>query len=389
MVIYGPHSANYDVDLGPITLVDWSHTTADELYSYAQTKGPPLLQNALINGVNTYGDGGARYETVFESGTRYLLRIVNTAIDTHFKFSIDNHTMTVVSADFVPIEPYQATVLDINMGQRYEVIVEADQDGGNYWMRAVPQAACSANNNTNNIKGIVRYDASSTEDPATPLWLRNEVDSCVDELSSNLVPIVRQTVGEISNRGGDENLGVAVGFVGDLFKWRIGSTSMAVEWEEPSVLQVHNNDSDWTNTDAILELNEPDQWVYFVIETTLAVPHPMHLHGHDFVILASEAAATWSSETPLNFDNPPRRDVATLPAAGYLVLAFQTDNPGAWLMHCHIGWHTSQGLALQFIERFDDMQSMMAGKSDTLTDTCAAWNDYVERTGLEEEDSGV
>lgn len=25
-----------------------------------------------------------------------------------------------------------------------------------------------------------------------------------------------------------------------------------------------------------------------------------------------------------------------LPAGGYLVMAFITDNPGAWLMHCHI-----------------------------------------------------
>jgi drug/metabolite transporter superfamily protein YnfA len=25
-----------------------------------------------------------------------------------------------------------------------------------------------------------------------------------------------------------------------------------------------------------------------------------------------------------------------LPGGGYLVLAFVTDNPGAWLMHCHI-----------------------------------------------------
>lgn len=31
-----------------------------------------------------------------------------------------------------------------------------------------------------------------------------------------------------------------------------------------------------------------------------------------------------------------RRDVASLPGGGYLVLAFKTDNPGSWLMHCHI-----------------------------------------------------
>lgn len=33
----------------------------------------------------------------------------------------------------------------------------------------------------------------------------------------------------------------------------------------------------------------------------------------------------------LNGNNPVRRDVAMLPAAGWMLLAFKTDNPGAWL----------------------------------------------------------
>lgn len=35
----------------------------------------------------------------------------------------------------------------------------------------------------------------------------------------------------------------------------------------------------------------------------------------------------------LNFENPPRRDTAMLPAGGWLVFAFETNNPGAWIMH--------------------------------------------------------
>ena len=53
----------------------------------------------------------------------------------------------------------------------------------------------------------------------------------------------------------------------------------------------------------------------------------------------------------LNRTNPPRRDVALLPANGYLIIAFKSDNPGAWLLHCHIAWHASAGLALQVLER--------------------------------------
>ncbi len=125
IIINGPASANYDTDLGTLFLSDWCHHTADELYTASQTTGPPTLDNGLINGTNVYGDDdsdtqtGTRFNTSFTAGTSYRLRLINGAIDTMFKFSIDNHTLTVISADFVPIEPYDTTVLSIGMGMFY------------------------------------------------------------------------------------------------------------------------------------------------------------------------------------------------------------------------------------------------------------------------------
>lgn len=123
IVINGPASANYDVDLGPLMLSDWSHETSDALYTHAQIVGPPQLANGLINGTNVFGEDGwanqtgSRFEVSVTSGTSYRLRLVNTAIDTHWKFMIDNHTMTVMATDLVPIVPYTQTVLDIGMGK--------------------------------------------------------------------------------------------------------------------------------------------------------------------------------------------------------------------------------------------------------------------------------
>jgi FtsP/CotA-like multicopper oxidase with cupredoxin domain len=116
MVIHGPATADYDEELEFILLSDWTHQTSDELYSFAQTVGPPLLNNGLINGKNIGPDGGSRFETSFESGKSYRVRIVNTAIDTHYKFAIDGHKFQVIAMDFVPIVPYETTYLDINMG---------------------------------------------------------------------------------------------------------------------------------------------------------------------------------------------------------------------------------------------------------------------------------
>jgi FtsP/CotA-like multicopper oxidase with cupredoxin domain len=57
------------------------------------------------------------------------------------------------------------------------------------------------------------------------------------------------------------------------------------------------------------------------------------LHGHDFYILGA-GQQTWrdSDINTLNYNNPTRRDTAMLPSNGWLALAFQTDNPGAWVM---------------------------------------------------------
>lgn len=121
IVINGPAAADYDVDAGVLLLTDWSHRTADELYYSALSSGPPQLTNGLINGTNTWTSSGTtvgeRFNMSFTSGSSYRLRLVNTAIDSYFKFSIDNHTMTVIAADFVPIVSYNTTVLNIAMGK--------------------------------------------------------------------------------------------------------------------------------------------------------------------------------------------------------------------------------------------------------------------------------
>ncbi|KAF2141091.1 multicopper oxidase [Aplosporella prunicola CBS 121167] len=388
IIINGPASSNYDEDLGSLFLNDWSHQTVDELYDSAQTDGPPTLDNGLINGTNLYNSSGtvtgSRFETTWTEGTSYRLRIVNGAVDTHFKFMVDNHTMTVIANDFVPIVPYEATVLDIAMGQRYDVIITADQAdvASDFWLRAIPQTACSDNDSTNNIKGIVHY-GTSTGMPATTAY--SYTDGCDDEDLSNLVPYVSKD----ASSGTSLAESVAVGQNDDnLFRWFMNSTSMQVYWEDPTLLQVYNDDLNFTTESGVVQLDSANQWYYLVIETSNAVPHPIHLHGHDMSILAQGTGSYDSADVSLDLTNPPRRDTAMLPASGYLVIAFETDNPGSWLCHCHIGWHTSEGFAIQILERYTELQEMI--DSDVLNSNCEAWTTYAEGSSVEEvNDSGI
>ena len=383
MVIHGPATANYDEELDSIFLTDWSHTTVDELYPAAEAGGPPLMDTGLINGKNSWNGLGSRYSKTIESGKKYRLRVVNGAIDTFFKFSIDNHPFTVIAMDFVPVVPYQTNVLDISMGQRYDLIIEANQEAADYWMRAIPQLTCSSNADPDNIRGIIRYDASSTADPTSTAF--EQTDSCNDEPLNKLVPHLSQKV--IDPKTDDSDMTVSVFASGTVFKWKIGLDSMLVKWAEPSLLQISNGNATFESEEAVWQLPDKNQWVYFVIETFIPVPHPIHLHGHDFFILAAAESATYDDSVVLNLDNPPRRDVAVLPSSGYLVISFLTDNPGAWLMHCHIGWHTSEGLALQFVERESEIPALL--DAEKLDAQCKTWDAWAVASGVKEKDSGV
>jgi FtsP/CotA-like multicopper oxidase with cupredoxin domain len=381
IIINGPASANYDEDLGVLFLNDWTHDTADAIYSKAESSGPPTLDNGLINGTNVYGELGSRFSTTFSAGTSYRIRLVNGAIDTHFKFMIDSHNLTVMATDLVPIVPYSTQVLSIGMGQRYDIVVTASESSGNFWMRAIPQTECSDNDNADNIKGIVRYDSTDTTDPDTAAY--TYTDSCDDEDISSLVPYYAM---DASTDAEEDDFAVTVGRSGGLFKWYMAATTLDVEWDDPTLLQIYDGATTFDTSQHVIQLDTADEWVYFVIETTQTVPHPIHLHGHDFYILG-QGSGTYSSSTTINLSNPPRRDVAMLPSSGYLVIAFVTDNPGAWLLHCHIGWHTSEGFALQLVERSTEIAALI--DYDTMNSTCAAWDTYATANGIVADDSGV
>lgn len=126
---------------------DWDHTPAEQLWLKAKNGGPPSMDNTLINGTAPYSctgstnanciGGGAYFETVFDAGTSYKIRVINVGIDMTFRLQIDDHDFQVVAMDLVPIVPYTTDNLLVAIGQRYEIIVNANAtDDGDYWLRA-------------------------------------------------------------------------------------------------------------------------------------------------------------------------------------------------------------------------------------------------------------
>lgn len=162
-------------------------------------------------------------------------------------------------------------------------------------------------------------------------------------------------------------------------KWTINNSSLYLNWSDSTNLRIANNQSVFPTDYNVYPLPTSNEWVYWVInDHSTGIPyHPMHLHGHDAFVLAQGNGTYSPSTVKLNFKNPPRRDTVTLASGGYLVIAFKTDNPGSWLMHCHFAWHASEGFSVQFVEREKEIPSTMEAASLELSKhTCETWDRY-------------
>lgn len=385
IVINGPATANYDVDLGPLFLNDWDHATAYERSTYhkANFLGPPL-QTGLLNGTNIYGSTGQRLKIRFEANKTYRLRLVNAALISHFKFMIDGHDMTVIAHDLVPVEPYTVKVLDITMGQRYDILVTADQaaKAQQFWMRAFPLGLCGDPNwKYNDIRAIVHYGDDDATEPST--WPYAVSQLCGDQTDKG-VPHVKEDV-----RAPDIQVAETTRFekVDGYWMWTLKELPMLIEWHDPTLLKVLRHETSFQKNDSVIQLPDANQTFYLVIKNPFFVAHPIHLHGHDFFVLGQGVGPFVPGVSPLQTRNPPRRDTALLPGSGYMVIGFVTDNPGVWLMHCHIGYHVETGFALQIVERAAEIPAIV--DQDALDRGCAAWSAFQESNHIEQDDSGV
>ncbi|KAF2115369.1 multicopper oxidase-domain-containing protein [Lophiotrema nucula] len=428
LTLHGPSSNAYDEAKTPLLMTDWGHNSA---FSAMYPGGPGLIKpSILLNGKGnitrtnhtwtpklkvpdayniTFDNSVVPIEKGLSRSKRYLMRIINTSFDSTFVFSIDNHKLTVVGADFVPIHHYTTTSILVGIGQRYHVIVEANdtipETQGNYWIRTW-KANCFLFNSSSvdpgyERTGILRYNAKSEANPTSASKAWPDISfNCSDEPYDLLKPIIPWTVGHASNP--------KPGNIGELFSvernrkpadtmfpfayFSMGGDGsvddfvpMRVDYGNPTFVNL-NNTARWNPQWVVVTENYTDgSWVYMVIKGKKVDgsngAHPIHLHGHDFAILQQKEGAKWPNEIKLKFDNPPRRDVVLLPTNGYIVIAFKTDNPGAWLVHCHIADHAGTGLAMQIMERQTDAANIWPSPktSHALNVTkqgCINWNKW-------------
>ena len=67
--------------------------------------------------------------------------------------------------------------------------------------------------------------------------------------------------------------------------------------------------------------------------------HPMHLHGHHFQVIGLNGVPVSGA----------MRDTVLVPINGSVRVAFDADNPGRWLLHCHNLFHMAVGMMTEII----------------------------------------
>jgi len=242
------------------------------------------------------------YPSEFEvrRGERARLRLINLSSATTYKIAIAGHKMTVTHTDGQPVKPIQVNRLIIGMGERYDIIIEANNSG--VW----PIVGVPVEGDAKPARALLRYtDAISTgNNDILPEELSNGRELRYSDL---------QSTKQLTDRGTPDQT----------FNLRLSGGMMM----RPDV---------WTIDGQIYPGAEPleireGELVRVNMSNMSMMLHPMHLHGHFFRV-----------------GNTLKDTIIVQPHMGRASFEFIADNPGRWLFHCHNLYHLHAGMAREF-----------------------------------------
>lgn len=238
-------------------------------------------------------------ELEVEQGERVRLRMINASSATIYRVALAGHRLSATHTDGQSVEPVEADVVRIGPGERYDVIVEADNPG-------VWQLAAEAEGTEKLARAVFRYQGDGGDAPPA--------DQMPSELNGELLlyDMLRAAPEAESIPGGEPDNVARLVLDGDeeTYVWTINGQT----FEEANRIEV-----------------ERDEKVRFEFDNRSDMPHPMHLHGHFFQV------DNGTGQGPI-------KDTVLVEPMQELAVDWVADNPGEWAMHCHLLYHQEGGM---------------------------------------------
>ncbi|KAF8042294.1 hypothetical protein BT93_A0806 [Corymbia citriodora subsp. variegata] len=377
-----------------VVLGEWWKSDTEAVINQAIKSGlaPNVSDAHTINGhpgplSSCPSQGG--FTLPVESGKKYMLRIINAALNEELFFKIAGHQLTIVEVDATYVKPFKTNTIVIAPGQTTNALISADQSSGKYLVAASPfmDSPIAVDNKT--ATATLHYSgtlaATSTTLTKTPpqnaTAVANNFINSLRSLNSKRYPAkVPLTV--------DHNLLFTVGLgVNPCPSCKAGNGSRVVAsmnnvtfvMPTTALLQAHFfNISGVFTTD--FPSNPPTTFNYtgsppsnlqttsgtkvyrlrynstvqlVLQDTGIIAPenHPIHLHGFNFFAVGKGLGNYNPKVDQKNFNlvDPVERNTIGVPSGGWVAIRFRADNPGVWFMHCHLEIHTTWGLKMAFL----------------------------------------
>lgn len=322
-------------------------------------------------------------------GKKYMLRIINAALNEELFFKIAGHHLTVVEVDATYVKPFKTDTIVISPGQTTNVILEANNKVlGKYLMVVSPfmDAPIPVDNATG--LATVRYTTSKSTTLSTTLTAPPPINATkvADNFTNALKALNSKEFPAKVPQKIDHSLFFTIGLgVNPCSTCVNGSRVVAsinnVTFIMPtiSLLQAH-----YFNLSGVFTADFPSKplipfnytgnqvtnlgtttgtkvyrlpynaTVQLVLQDTAMIApenHPFHLHGFNFFVVGRGLGNYNPKEDPKKFNlvDPVERNTIGVPSGGWTAIRFRADNPGVWFLHCHLEIHTTWGLKMAFL----------------------------------------
>ncbi|WP_017975734.1 multicopper oxidase family protein [Actinopolyspora halophila] len=251
-------------------------------------------------------------------GQRARIRVINAGGTSVFRLALGGHRLTVTHTDGFPVEPVTVDTLHIASGERYDLLVDLN-DG------AFPLSAVAEGHGAQAL-GVVRTASGPT--PAS--------DATPTELAGRLLKLSDlHATPEVQPDDSQPEVTHPLQLIGSMrgFHWRING-------------ETYNHHKPFADVTPMAIREGQRMRMTMVIPTPMY--HPMHLHGHTGTVRATGAIRSrrHPDATLSPIPNGTRKDTLVVAPGQRVSMDFTADNPGQWLVHCHMAYHLAIGMAV-------------------------------------------